>query len=176
MKKIILLALIGASMLFSQDTVDVQKQKTATAELKKTLMAQLKEKMSESPVNAVEFCSKNALAITKQVAEKNGINIKRVSIKNRNPQNSADLMDARVITAFEDALKKNKKLPEFATVNDGGKLKYYEPLVISEACVVCHGKDGAIAKETADKIKKIYPTDKATGYEIGDLRGVIVVW
>jgi hypothetical protein len=176
MKKSLLVFAVCVAVLFAQDTMDVQKQKAAVAELKKTMMAELKVKMSESPASAVEFCSKNALELTKQIAVKNGVNIKRVSIKNRNLQNSADLMDAKVITAFEDALKKNKKLPEFATLNDGGKLKYYEPMVISEACVVCHGKEGAIAKETADKIKKIYPNDKATGYEIGDLRGVIVVW
>lgn len=176
MRKSLLIALLGATVVFAQDSVDVQKHKMAAGELKKTLMAQLKAKLSESPAGAVEFCSKNAMDITKQIAVKNGLNIKRVSIKNRNPQNAADAMDAKVMAAFEEALKKDKKMPEFATVQDAGKIKYYEPLVISEACVICHGKEASIAKETADKIKKLYPNDKAVGYEIGDLRGLIVVW
>lgn len=176
-KSIVVISIICSVFALAQDSIDVSKQKAAAAELKKTLMAQLKAKMNEGgPTNAVEFCSKNAIEITKQVAEKNGLHIKRVSIKNRNPKNAPDAMDKKVLAAFEESMKKDKKLPEFATVGENGKIKYYEPLVIGEACVVCHGKEGSVTKETADKIKKLYPNDKAVGYNVGDLRGAIVVW
>jgi hypothetical protein len=176
MKKIIALASILCAVFAGAEEIDIQKQKAAAGELKKTLMTQLKAKISESPAAAVDFCAKNALDITKQVSEKTGMNIKRVSLKNRNPKNTPDAMDKKVLAAFEEALKKDKKLPEFATVTDDGKVKYYEPMVIGEMCVVCHGKKDVISKQTQEKIKKLYPADLAKGYEIGELRGVIVVW
>ena len=50
---------------------------------------------------------------------------------------------------------------------------FYKPIVINnEACLKCHGNvEGDLAKV----IKATYPEDRATGYKMGDLRGMIAV-
>lgn len=172
MNKFLLLALSAASSVVFAADMDVQKQKAAVMELKKTMMAELKAKLAESPVSAIEFCSKNALTITGNIAKKHNLNIKRVSEKNRNIANTADTTDKKALALFADAMKKNGKPGEFLVV-DG---KFYEPMVTNDMCMVCHGKEETMTKPVLDKIKQIYPNDKATGYGIGELRGVIAVW
>ncbi len=171
MNKVLALTILSASMVFAAD-VDVQKQKMAASELKKTMMGQLKAKLAENPVAAIEFCSKNALVITDAVAKKHNLHIKRVSEKNRNSVNIPDSSDKKAISYFAESIKQNGKVSEFAVI-DG---KYYEPMITNDMCMVCHGKENAISKPIADKIKQLYPADKATGYGIGELRGVIAVW
>ena len=175
-KYIVSLALGAAISAFGADQNSSEKLKSAAADLKKTMMGELKSKISESPVVAVEFCSKNALEITKKVADKNGVNIKRVTDKNRNPKNTMDENDKKVFAKFADAIKQNGKAGEPIIVTENGVQKYYEPLVIGEMCIVCHGGKENMAKSTADAIDAAYPKDLAKGYKIGDLRGMIVVW
>jgi len=172
MKRFSILALAAYGVLAFAADADTQKQKAAVGELKKTLMGELKAKMSESPASAVEFCSKNAMNITDMVAKKHGLNIKRVSEKNRNPKNTPDATDKKALAELAKQIAQNKK-PQDSIVVDG---RYYEPLMINEMCVVCHGKEDGISKETKERIKKVYPDDKAVGYGIGELRGAIVVW
>lgn len=47
---------------------------------------------------------------------------------------------------------------------------YAEPLVIQEFGLGCHGS--AITPDVEVALAEKYPTDKATGYAVGDLRGV----
>lgn len=42
-----------------------------------------------------------------------------------------------------------------------------------QPCAACHGT--SIAPEVKDKLAELYPTDKATGFKPGELRGAILV-
>ena len=54
--------------------------------------------------------------------------------------------------------------------------KYYKPIFVMDACTKCHGKEGETLNDEAyAKIASLYPEDQATGYEVGDLRGMWVV-
>jgi hypothetical protein len=39
-------------------------------------------------------------------------------------------------------------------------------------CLTCHGTE--VKPEVLTKIKELYPNDKATGYQEGDIRGAFV--
>jgi hypothetical protein len=45
--------------------------------------------------------------------------------------------------------------------------------VLQPLCVACHGK--FLAPDVAAIIEEAYPEDQATGFEVGDLRGVFWV-
>ena len=47
---------------------------------------------------------------------------------------------------------------------------YAEPIIVQPLCLSCHGN--VLAPEVANHIEEAYPDDQATGFEIGDLRGV----
>ena len=177
MKKYIVSLAVGAVIsAFGADQNSSEKLKSAAGDLKKMLMGELKSKITEGPAVAVDFCSKNALEITKKVADKNSVNIKRVTDKNRNPKNTMDEGDKKVFAKFAEAVKQTGKPGDAVIVVENGVQKYYEPLVIGEMCVVCHGNKETMAKATNEAIDTAYPKDLAKGYKAGDLRGMIVVW
>lgn len=50
-----------------------------------------------------------------------------------------------------------------------GALVYAEPLVIDAVCLTCHGSVGS---DVAAALRERYPDDRATGYALGDFRGI----
>ena len=59
--------------------------------------------------------------------------------------------------------------PVTVTLNDH-RAGYVEPIFLQPLCTTCHGKsiDPRIAAQLADQ----YPHDEATGFDVGELRGV----
>ena len=47
------------------------------------------------------------------------------------------------------------------------------PLAVQPLCLSCHGGPDAIPVEIAEILAERYPKDQATGYAVGDLRGVV---
>ena len=151
-------------------------EKESTA-LMQTLGGNLQAAMQQGgPVHAMDFCAGQANVLTQQVSDHagEGIRVKRVSLKYRNPANQPDGIDAKVLEMFETNQANGETLaPHIEKTGEG--YRYYTPLVIPEnkPCLRCHGSD--IAPEVAQKIQTLYPTDTATGYETGDVRGAIRV-
>ncbi len=142
-------------------------------ELKKELKTALKTK---GPVGAVEVCSKKALEITEEVAEEIGdIKIKRTSFKYRNPKNKPDKYEAEALRFFEKTLKETGKLPPYYIQKVDGEYRYYKPLKVQNVCLTCHGDPNHMDEKLLKKLKELYPQDRATGYKLGDFRGVIRV-
>lgn len=50
---------------------------------------------------------------------------------------------------------------------------YVEPILLQPLCLTCHG--ASLAPELQSRIDELYPDDRATGFEVGDLRGVFWV-
>ena len=46
-------------------------------------------------------------------------------------------------------------------------------LPTEQVCLGCHGAN--LAPEVQAKLSELYPVDKATGYELGQVRGAVVV-
>ena len=151
----------------------------ASAELLKTLGGNLQKHMKAGgPMDALNFCSGNAYTLTEQVSKEMGadVSVKRVSLKYRNPVNAPQPDEKAVLESLQTLQTNGVVLPKDLVESVGnGTYKYYKPLLINkEACLKCHGdigKDSALAKAIAER----YPEDKATGYKMNDLRGVIVV-
>jgi hypothetical protein len=149
--------------------------KALTGMLQSNLMAAMQE---GGPSYAVDFCAGEALALTDSVARQlgSGISIKRVSENHRNPVNAPDAAEVRALRHFQDALTESGSLPEdWVQETANGELRYYRPLVIAEPCLACHGDPASMDPAVVEAIDARYPDDRATGYEIGDLRGLVRV-
>lgn len=124
----------------------------------------------------LHYCSQNALALTDQVAKETGTSIKRSSLKNRNPANAANAQEAAVLMRWEKMAQEGKSLPQYELqrLSDTSGI-YYKPIIINnEACLKCHGEIAA-GSPVNEAIRATYPDDKATGYKMGDLRGMIAI-
>jgi len=53
--------------------------------------------------------------------------------------------------------------------------RYYKPIIVKPLCLICHGNPKDMDPQIYSIIRKKYPEDKAVGYKVGDLRGVVRV-
>ncbi len=170
-----------ASMLLAEPLTYeqmAQKGTEVSTALVQKLGGELKTQMQTGgPIAALHFCSQNALSLTEQIAKESGTSIKRISIKNRNPLNAATSEEKAVLDQWQAMIKNKEALPAYQlTKQSDGHTVYYKPIIINnEACLKCHG-DVAADSALGKAIKETYPEDKATGYKMGDLRGMITVY
>lgn len=177
MKYFTLLSLSCALLLAapSNDDQIIAKGDQVSSMLVQKLGGELKAQMqTNGAIGALHFCSQNALNLTEQVAKETKTSLKRVSIHERNPVNKASTDETALMKRWEELLKNGQPLPPNVIVNlSPTTAAYYKPITINnEACLKCHGN---VEGELAKAIKAAYPEDKATGYKMGDLRGMIAI-
>lgn len=133
---------------------------------------------SGGPAHAITYCADSAQALSERHASE-GVYIRRVSLRVRNPVNRPDSAEARELRRL-DSLKQAGALP--GEVVRMGRLatgesvvEYIRPIVAQERCLACHGSRDQLAPAVRTLIQTRYPDDQATGYQAGDLRGMISV-
>jgi hypothetical protein len=55
----------------------------------------------------------------------------------------------------------------------GPVARVLKPIAIEPLCLSCHGDPASMKDDVKAALKQRYPADKATGYQIGDLRGAL---
>ncbi|MCF6201410.1 MAG: DUF3365 domain-containing protein [Hydrogenimonas sp.] len=155
----------------------VKKGKEASKLLLKTLGGNMKKHMKAGgPADALSFCATNAAGLTAEVDEKLGkdVSVKRITLKPRNPANMAEGDEKVILKSLQSLKDSGVKLPKYLIQKKSNEYRFYKPLLINKkVCLKCHGTD--ISPKLKAEIDKIYPTDRATGYKMGDLRGAVVV-
>ena len=127
------------------------------------------------PENAVAFCNTRALPITREMSDKLGMEVARVSDQPRNPANAANEEELAIIASFKEALARGRQPAPAVREHDATVVGYY-PIVTNEMCLNCHGVEGTdISAATQAAIDERYPQDQATGYGEKELRGLFVV-
>jgi hypothetical protein len=151
----------------------------AAAELLRTLVGRLTGAMQDGgPVSAIEFCSSEAIPLTRDVGSglEGGLTLKRTSFRYRNPANAPDEAEEEALLYFEDAIQAGES-PSAGYVQrvSEEEYRYYHPLYLGEVCLQCHGARESISPEVLVALDDRYPADLATGYRAGDFRGVVRV-
>ncbi len=152
-----------------------------TSTLQGILMSELKK---GGPEAAVAVCSDTAQKLTAVIGEKYNVEIRRISLKYRNPKNAPrndeeinllKKMESEQSNASnpadEPAIKKFKSEEKM----NRDKRFFTAPIKIGAPCLQCHGGEDQINLETLRKINSVYPNDKARGYKSGDFRGAVVI-
>ena len=140
------------------------------------LMANLTKAIAaDGTENALTFCSTQAIPLTDSMSLALNATIKRVSDKNRNPNNKANEEELAYITSVKETLSKGEQPTPKLTIVDGKNVAYY-PIMTNQLCMQCHGQPNTeVLPNTLAKIKSLYPNDMAIGYAINELRGIWVV-
>lgn len=120
--------------------------------------------------HAVDFCNLAAVELTSALSTEYGVEIHRLSEKNRNPANGLQTQGDH--DAWEYFLR-NQQAEHF-TIGENENMVVYKPIKIGmPTCLECHGMPNTdILPQTLARIRDKYPDDKATGYELGMLRGM----
>jgi len=127
------------------------------------------------PASAVTFCNTRALPLTDSMAVAQGVSIRRVSDRARNPENVADSLELAQIEALREDLRLGIDMPHRLVEAETMVTGYY-PITTNGMCLQCHGEKGTdVAPTTLTVLEALYPKDQATGYAANELRGVWVV-
>ena len=122
-------------------------------------------------LEALAFCNIQAMPLTDSMSVNYNATIKRVSDKNRNPNNKANAEELVYLEQFKKALAA-KAEPKPVIVDKGEKVQFYYPIPTNTMCLQCHGKPENIKPEVRAKTLKLYPKDLAIGYGENQLRGI----
>lgn len=128
----------------------------------------------DGPAGALPACGEQAPIIAREVSAAHGVMLRRVSHRARNPGNQADTRELNILSAFREDIAAGKPLKHSLQVEEGGALTLYAPIVIGNPlCLRCHGEPGKeVDDATLAAIAKRYPDDRATGFHLGEIRGL----
>ena len=133
------------------------------------------------PEDAVDMCHLTGLA-------KNGvipglpriIAVKFTSLKIRTSANLPDAADKLALDYFDHtpgtATSPPQPLVQRIDAPDSApEWRVYKPIAVTTNCLVCHGSPGRQSPALRAKLDALYPNDRATGYQVGEWRGLIRV-
>lgn len=158
-------------------TALMEKGKRISSNLSGALLAKLSSEIQENGITeAIQYCSVNALPITDSISKAEQVKISRISHRNRNPLNAANSEEIELIKKYISQIETAGALTPTIVTRDN-KHTYYAPIVIAmPTCLKCHGKpDTDIDAQVMSTLNTIYPEDKATGFEMGELRGLFKI-
>ena len=130
------------------------------------------------PKIGIQTCNVKAPELARQSGDKAGVELSRTSLKLRNPKNAPDDWETAVLQQFEErkANGESPKQMEYSEVVDhnGEKVfRYMKAIIIAEPCLKCHGNN--VKQPIAEELNRLYPDDKARGYNLGDIRGAFTL-
>ncbi len=176
-------ALIGTGANAADDlAAREQAARAASGAFLQKLGGALKAEMHKGgPEQAILVCSDLAPQIAGEISRANGWEVTRVGTRVRNPMLALpDAWESKVLADFETRAAKGEKYPDMThgEVVDIGGAKHYrfmKAIPTQEACLMCHGKTEKIPDGIKAKLASVYPHDRATGYQVGDLRGAVSI-
>jgi hypothetical protein len=127
---------------------------------------------------AVAVCAGKAQEKTAEYRRASGHDIRRVSLRRRNPRNEPDAYERRVLESFDRLPREARAAAEHWELvrgPDGETLRYLKPLVANAMCLTCHGEPAKIPEAVRAVIAREYPDDRAMGFAAGDVRGAVSV-
>ena len=164
------------------DTID-QKQVAAACEqiiadyqasLKRELMTAMAEGGLE---NALSVCNVTAPAVADSFGAMPGLDIRRVSLKQRNPHFSPDDLETAILEIFNATGSTEPMVHSELVIDSVGveRFRYMKEIKVGQLCLKCHGNPEGFSEGMKQALAERYPADKAVGYSAGDSRGAFSV-
>lgn len=147
-----------------------ERARAALAPFKKDLSEALGAALREGgPVQAIEVCRLEAPRIA-AAAAKDGIEVGRTSHRLRNPENAPPPWTEPLLREY--VANPADETPSVVRI-DAEHVGYVEPIRVKPLCLGCHGEQ--VADPVQDRLREIYPEDRATGFRENDFRGLFWV-
>ncbi len=159
----------------------LQEARTVASSIPPRLVGVLQQEIEKGGVEgAIGVCREKAPQMAKEASDKTGWQIRRVSLKNRNPKAVPDAWEAAVLQDFDRraaAGEDPRQLERGEMVSDNGgySYRYMKALPTQQLCLSCHGGPNDIAPAVKARLAELYPADKATGYSLNQIRGAMTI-
>jgi hypothetical protein len=129
---------------------------------------------------AIAACRDQAPAMARTASEKTGWNIRRVSLRNRNPKAVPDAWERAALEDFDRRAAAGEppvQLERAEITQEDGQAtqRYMRALPTAEMCLGCHGTPDHVSSAVTARLQELYPADRALGYRVGEIRGAITL-
>ena len=179
-------ALVTGGWLLAQERPDAAHDSALAdaREVADELTTELKRLLSDELAKggftgAVRICGEKAQTLAGQFNAARGASARRVSLRYRNRNDQPDDYERAMLERWQTLLDSKQFPKESAQVVSDAQgrkhLRYLRPIVVQAMCLTCHGNPAQIPAEVTEVIRQRYPSDLATGYAVGDLRGAVSV-
>ncbi|MTI31940.1 Tll0287-like domain-containing protein [Xanthovirga aplysinae] len=140
----------------------------------KEYIERLTEMIKEKGVTyAIPYCQFNDLMLTDSLSDLYQVKIKRVSLRPRNPENTADSLESQLIDAYQYSIDQKLSSADNLQELDNGDFLLTKAIVLDQTmCTQCHGTKEQIGPKNLKLIRKIYPKDQSIDFKEGDLMGM----
>lgn len=186
MRKAAAIAALLASMLSSSfaQGEDVPKLTAEARETADTLLNMIRTELvramdTSGPLRGIITCKYSVPEITSNLSRQKGWRVSRVSLKARNPAlGDPDAWEQRALINFEQRQARGEPAGslEFAEIVKepaGSSFRYIRALTLQPLCMSCHGD--SLSEAVKAQLGSEYPTDRAVGYKLGQVRGAITI-
>jgi hypothetical protein len=169
---------LGLAACESKERVSREQAQTIAREAAQEAFQQLSAELAKAiesggPVAAIPVCSSKAQTLVSEVSARRNVAMIRLSDRPRNPRQAAEAADLAAMTSFRDAIKQGQAAAPLVEGSTAGATVVRLPIIASQPlCLKCHGSAEDISPESRAAILAVYPDDKATGYQLNDLRGI----
>jgi hypothetical protein len=174
----ILLSVVSAN---AQEPAWVGEARKVAGSVPPKLLAVLTEEIGKNgPEGAILVCRDKAPQLAKAASDETGWSVRRVSLRNRNPRAVPDGWERAALEDFDRRAASGESattLEKAEIVTEGGtqSYRYMRALPTQPLCLNCHGSPEQLTPAVLEKLKALYPDDKAVGYRPGDIRGAITI-
>ena len=153
----------------------IEESRIAAQDFAMRLRTRLQAGLQQGSVAAIEICHREASEIAAEVGVKHERRVSRSSSRVRNVENSPDELDQKIIASFQDRLAAGEPVTNIEFIEDRGAAGkvFAKPLMMDAVCLMCHGD--SVPPEVSTAIRGLYPSDEATGFKLGELRGILRV-
>jgi hypothetical protein len=177
---IIVALLLAAVPSFAQEAWVADARKVAGSVPPKLLEMLTAEIAKGGPAGAIAVCRDKAPQMAKAASEETGWSIRRVSLRNRNPKAVPDAWERAALEDFDRRAAGGESpatLEKYEIASEGGQrvYRYMRALPTQELCMNCHGEQHKLAPGVSERLRELYPDDKAVGYRPGEIRGAITI-
>lgn len=177
----ILLLLVTANLhhqVNAQSKVDdnVQQARLLVTTFANELKSELSSAMlAAGPINGLEVCKLRAEPIAREVTGSSAWHVARTSSKVRNLNNTPEPWELNILQQFEKRLAEGEDINKLEysgmqVVKGEMVFRYVKAIPTGGVCLACHGRN--VDSAVSQKITELYPNDQATGFSLGDIRGV----
>jgi Protein of unknown function (DUF3365) len=168
-----------ATISAAENTAQLEEEaRNLATQMDMQLKTQLKNAMkSGGPLNAITACNIKAPQIA-EARSTDGWQVRRTSIRLRNPGNKSDAWERSILLAFKQQLVEgapaaNLQSSMIESNHEVSRYRFMKAIPVDEICLACHGD--TIAKDVQAVLAEKYPSDAATGYKPGELRGAFTI-
>ncbi len=166
---------LGASLLFAacqkrsfDEAPWLGRGEAALRPFQKSLKKALLAGLQKGPAQAIDACRLEAPRLA-AAASNEDVRVGRTSQKLRNPANAPEPWMLPLLQAYEDEVYDGPRVVEI----DARTVGYVEPIYLQSLCASCHGSN--LAEGVRQQLHALYPDDEATGFAVGDFRGLFWV-